>query len=177
MTVDLTPHESIKVVAGDGLMLKQMVSEDAEAVFSLIDLDRDYLKHLDEDLVEKYKTAAAVRMSITVPDNPNNVPIAIWENNKVIGGMNLQFRPGHIADLSFWTGRRYEGQTHGVRAIKMLTEYAFRHLEITRLVSFVQPGNKAAENVLKEVGFIHLGIVFINRKPRWEYELRHKIES
>ena len=174
MTTSITPTEFIKIVAGDGLMLKQLESEDAEAVFSLIELDREHLKKFDEELLEKYKTVAAVRMSITMPER-GKVQLAMWEDKKVVGGMNLQFRPGHIAELHFWTGRRYTGQTHGVRAVQMFADYAFNHLDVHRLVSFLAPGNKDGEKVLQEAGFTHVGIVFINRKPRWEYELRRPV--
>src|SRR5690606_8116366 len=132
-----TPTEKIRIVAGDGLVLKQMESEDAEAVFALIDLDRDYLKQFDEELVARYKTAAAVRMSITVSADPEMVQLAMWEDGKVVGGMHLQFRPGHIAEMGFWTGKQFAGQTHGVRAVNMLAEYVFSHMQIGRLVSFV----------------------------------------
>lgn len=60
-------------------------------------------------------------------------------------------------ELAYWLGGPYQGKGIMVEAGKKIIEFAFRNLNIHRLVVGHFTDNKASENLIKRLGFKYIG--------------------
>jgi hypothetical protein len=69
-TRELPPRdERIEIYGSDGVVLRQLIPEDSQPYFDLIEYDRAHLSQFDDDTAAKYKTVEDVLESIVNPKN------------------------------------------------------------------------------------------------------------
>jgi RimJ/RimL family protein N-acetyltransferase len=85
---------------------------------------------------------------------------AIALDDEVIGGIGVDIgdprHPAitrHIGELGYWLGETYWGRGIMTEAVAAFTEWAFTHLELTRLQAAVYARNPASARVLTKAGF------------------------
>ena len=71
------------------IVLKQYIADDAHAIFQLINNSRDHLSQYGDTTAEKYLTVELVFESIIKPKNPQRLRPGIWDDNALVGGINL----------------------------------------------------------------------------------------
>ncbi|MDO8803121.1 MAG: GNAT family N-acetyltransferase [Elusimicrobiota bacterium] len=89
--------------------------------------------------------------------NKIQLNLAITLNGEVIGGIGLFAMNGHRAELGYWLGVKYWGRGIVTGAVKALTRYAFKELNLRRIYAKVFPVNKASARVLEKAGYKYEG--------------------
>jgi RimJ/RimL family protein N-acetyltransferase len=154
MTIqELPPHnERVEIDGPDGLALRQLVPDDAQRYFDLIDADREHFKYGEEITSNKYPTVESVRQSIKDPVQ-SKLRFGIWDNNEMVGSINMvQNRPG-TGEVGYWIGGQYKGHGYAKRATEQLANYAFNELGLQRITAWVAPENLPSVKTLEKVGF------------------------
>lgn len=145
-------EDRAEIQGADGIVLRQLIPTDANRYFELIDADRTHFKHGQEVTPAKYPDVESVRRSIEVPD-PRRTRFGIWENDVMVGSINLTDKRPGAAELGYWVGGEYKGSGYAHRAVVALTEHVFNNLGITELVAWVSPKNVPSIKTLEKSGF------------------------
>lgn len=56
-------------------------------------------------------------------------------------------------EIGYWIGERYWGNGYGTEAVKLLTHFAFRELQLLRVFASVFSGNKASMRILEKANY------------------------
>ncbi|HVO86439.1 MAG TPA: GNAT family N-acetyltransferase [Candidatus Binatia bacterium] len=152
MTERLAKVARIELEASDGLALRQLVEEDAQAYFDLIDADREHFKYGEEVTSLNYPDVQSVLASIRRP-NPDRTRFGIWDGDTMVGSINLTtYYPG-VAEIGYWVGGQHTGHGYARRAMQPLVDYAFNERQFTRLIASVDHRNIASIKTLQRAGF------------------------
>jgi len=81
----------------------------------------------------------------------------IFENDSLVGGIELTLLEENCHELGFWLGRQHWGQGFATEAGKGLLHYAVEDLGIRNFKSSYIKGNGASARVLAKLGFIKSG--------------------
>ena len=90
------------------------------------------------------------------------VNFAIAVDDKVVGGIGLDPRDDvyrKTALIGYWLGEDFWSRGIMPEAVKLITDYAFTHLDFIRLQASVYSKNPASMRVLEKAGFIKEGIM------------------
>ncbi len=146
MTLELTIDEEIT--------LRQFSVEDAEAIFDLIDRNRDHLSQNGDVTAGKYPTESSVLQSIQFPKNPERLRLGIWADENFTGSINLTPADGsNRFEVGYYLGSEYQKKGYMTRAVKKIVEYAFSEREASEVFANVHPDNTASMAVLERAGF------------------------
>lgn len=91
-----------------------------------------------------------------------NFAIAETGNNKVIGGIGLEFQQDIYCKtplLGYWLSEQYWGQGMVTEAVQLITTYAFSNLEVICIHARVLSKNPASMRVLEKAGYVKQGIL------------------
>jgi 8-oxo-dGTP diphosphatase len=141
------------------LTLRPLQSGDAGEFFRLIndweicrklpDAPFPYPAALAADWIE---AAAADR----VAGRAEQFAIIETETGALAGCAGLRLA-GEEAELGYWLGRPFWGQTYGIEAVRRLCEWAFATLPLRRLTATVAADNEASLHLLARAGFAPSG--------------------
>ncbi|WP_158825600.1 GNAT family N-acetyltransferase [Mucilaginibacter lacusdianchii] len=90
------------------------------------------------------------------------VNFAIAVDNKVVGGIGLDFRTDVYRKtplIGYWLGEDYWGRGIMPEAVKLVTQYAFNELDIICILAFVLSKNPKSMRVLEKAGYTKQGII------------------
>jgi ribosomal-protein-alanine N-acetyltransferase len=85
---------------------------------------------------------------------------AIDVNGEAVGGIALVLGDDVercSAEIGYWLGERYWGRGIATAALKALTDYAFKNLDLTRVFAVPFAHNDASIRVLEKAGYIREG--------------------
>ncbi|MDO8591579.1 MAG: GNAT family N-acetyltransferase [bacterium] len=163
--------QKIEIFGKDGLALRQFVPEDAGSIFALIDEGRAHLHQFGDDTAAKYPSAEAVRESIITPTNPDKLRFGIWDEETIVGSINLTSGENQPVEVGYWVGKKHVGHSYATKALKLVSDYAFEQLDKDLLIANVAVGNEASRRSLEKAGF-SLAETFQGRDGHvWRYHL------
>lgn len=81
----------------------------------------------------------------------------IFEDDSLVGGIELTLLKKNCHELGFWVGRQHWGQGFATEACKGLLQYAREELALKNIISSYMIGNDASANVLRKLGFKKTG--------------------
>ena len=81
----------------------------------------------------------------------------IFENDSLVGGIELALHEDDCHELGFWLGKQHWGQGFATEAGKGLLHYAVEGLGIRNFKSSYMKGNDTSARVLAKLGFIKSG--------------------
>ena len=90
------------------------------------------------------------------------INFAITINDEVIGGIGIEPRTDvyrKTAIIGYWLSEKLWGRGIMPEAVKLVTEYAFTHLEFIRLQASVYSKNPASMRVLEKAGYLKEGVM------------------
>lgn len=156
----------------EDLLLRPVQPEDAEAIFTLTDQGRPYLREwlpwVDgtktiEDSLDYIQFSQSGEKAGTLL----NLAI-IWKGEIVgISGFNKIDRTNRIAYIGYWLGRDFQGNGIMTQAAKALTTYAFNELQSNKVEIRAAVGNKKSRSIPERLGFVQEGIL---RSNEWLYD-------
>ncbi len=174
-----TPARIEVTTPNDTVAIRQLVPEDAESYFGLIEFDRAHLSqsyHGEEPdgTAQKYLTVEAVLESIVHPD-PDKHRFGIWDGDTMVGTSNLTIVNATTAESGSWVGAEHKGHHYAARARSLLLEFAFNNLGLERVLSFVHVGNEASRKSVEKTGYELTGEedgqwVFMYEREQWEVD-------
>ena len=154
---------------GESVVLKQLIPEDAENYFRLVDSDRAHLSQLDDTTAAKYPTVESVRESIVQPTNPDKYRFGIWDGDTMVGSDNLTPVAENRAELGTWIAKKYVGNRYAGRARKLLVDFAFNQLHLDEVFCEITIGNGASRKSVERSGFNFTG----EHDGKWTYTLEN----
>ena len=88
----------------------------------------------------------------------------------LLGGCELQSRPGRVANLSYWTYQKFRNRGVASRAIPVAMSVAFDLLVAEAIEALVAKDNPASLLVARRSGFIDVGVrdkqhLLVAKKP------------
>lgn len=109
-----------------------------------------------------YTMEAAVYWVNNLIDQDPLVNFAIAIDDKVVGGIGMEPRQDvyrKTAILGYWLSEELWGKGIMPEAVKLVTQYAFEHLDFIRLQASIYSKNPASMRVLEKAGFVKEGIM------------------
>ncbi len=156
------------------LQLRQLVLEDAETLFALIDRNRRHLSQHGDPVARHYVNCARVRESIVgAYPIPARKPLryGVWYRGALAGSIALGL--GHerelgIGEFGYWLGKEFCGRGLATEAVRALARHSFTELCVDKLCAHVHFNNLASQRVLARIGFENLGLDEDERFFRFE---------
>ena len=168
----------IEIEGWEGIKLKQLFIEDAQAYFELIEYDRAHLSQFNGETAENYPDVAAVIRSITNPENPDKLRFGIWDGDQMVGSINLTPKQNQIAEIGYWIGKQHTGHAFAAKAAQSLSEHAFEGLGYDTVFAHVIVGNEASKRTLLNSGFKFTKLFSEERNGKtvwlWKFEKSKK---
>lgn len=152
----------------DSIVLKQLIPDDAERYFQLVDSDRAHLSQHGDETAQKYSTIEAVRNSIVRPANTKKYRFGIWDSEVMVGSNNLTPVGQSRAELGSWIAKEHTGHRYAMRARRLLIDFAFHHLGIDEVFCKIVIGNEASRKSVERSGFTFAG----EKEGKWIYILK-----
>jgi RimJ/RimL family protein N-acetyltransferase len=154
----------------DTISLKQLVIEDADPYFQLVDSDRAHLSQPGDETASKYPTVESVRESV-IKTNSKNPPekyrFGIWDGDLMVGSDNLMPADSNRAELGSWIGKKYIGNRYAGRARRLLVDFAFNQLHLDEVFCEITIGNESSQKSVERSGFEYKG----EHEGKWSYIL------
>lgn len=142
---------------GPELALRPLQIEDAPFYFNLIDYDRDHLSQFSDDTASKYQTVEDVSLSITNPDNSYKLRFGIWDEDTMVGTINLEPGENGQAHIGYWIGKKHTGHRYAAKALAVLADFASTNLGYSELLAEADRDNTASRKTLAAGGFEETG--------------------
>ena len=92
------------------------------------------------------------------------------ESGKLAGSIDI--RPDaekFCADVGLWIGESFQGKGLGTKAVKEITAYGFKALELSKVESYIFTGNVASRRIFEKCGYSLEGTI------RWKVKKRGKL--
>ncbi len=139
----------------DGLQLRQLTADDAEAMFRLVDDNRPHLSRFGEQIADKYPTVNCVRDSLS---DAGRWRFGIWANctgrPALAGVISLLPVPDtQLHEVGYWLGAEHTGQGYARRSLSRLAEQLFKEDRTKGLLAYVAVGNTASVEVVRAADF------------------------
>jgi RimJ/RimL family protein N-acetyltransferase len=151
--------ETTTTITTERLSLRCYRQQDAEAVYQLIDENR-------ERLIQSFPTTVA---AVAKPDDAVKfvaAKIAQWQNKEHFywGGWAAETLVAYVCiknidwekrdgELAYFISKSAEGKGYVTEAVKAVTRYGFQQLNMSRLYLRVIPGNEKSVGVAARCGF------------------------
>jgi len=153
---------------GDDLELRLLEERHAQALFEVIDRDREdlrtWLPWVDGSQSAE-DTAGFIRSVRQEFAAGHDLTGGIWHHGHPVGTIGLRLNPpDRAAEIGYWLARDARGQGIMTRATRALITYAFDELGLHRIVVRCAPGNRASCAIPERLGFTLEGTL---REAQW----------
>ncbi len=154
----------MELPVSEGIVLRQFTPSDAAPLFALIDRQREHLGQFGDTTAEKYPDLESVEKSIAEPPNPDRLRFGVWDNEVLVGTVNLtprvkpdSWQRSGSAVIGYWIGSDFTRRGHATRAVDALTDYGHEQLGYQRIYATVDQGNRPSLGVLERAGYARIG--------------------
>jgi ribosomal-protein-serine acetyltransferase len=140
---------------GDGVELRSLEPEDAEAVFAVIDANREHLRRWFpwvDPTVSPAEPRAFIERSRA---SENDVEaVGIWVDGGFAGSIGMRVDPlNNHGELGYWLAKSFEGRGLVTKGCRALIEHGLRELRLHRIVITAAPDNVRSRAVAERLGF------------------------
>jgi RimJ/RimL family protein N-acetyltransferase len=158
---EFSPEQRMVLTSTDGtVQLRQLVPEDAQAYFDLVQFDPEHFRQVDEPTADKYPTSDSVREGIEDPEEPDKLRFGIWaldgaSGPAMVGSVNLtpMDTEAGTAAVGWWVGARHTGHGYAARAVQPLLDYAFGTMNLNMVFCKILTRNEASLRTAENAGF------------------------
>ncbi len=142
----------------EGLELRLLEPRHAEALFSLIDKNREHLGYWfpfvgKTKTVENSKTD--IREALEQFSKGDGFQLGIWLDNELVGAIGAQ----HIsplfrsAEIGYWLGETYQRRGIMIKTCSYLITYLFDELNLNRIEIRCSEANERSRAIPERLGF------------------------
>lgn len=151
----------ILTVAKD-LFLKTREPEDAEALFSLVDKNREYLRKWllwVDTTVSVVDTRKYIDECLAHFVQKTKIDFGIWYQEILVGSVGMfDINPiNQSAEIGYWLDIRCAGRGIMTRCAERLVDYGFDDMQLNRIRIRCAAGNLQSAGVPRRLGFVHEG--------------------
>lgn len=142
----------------DGLVLRLLEPRHAQALFNLVDRNREHLG-IWFPWVELTKTVADsetfIRSQLEKFVRDNGFQLGIWLNDELVGsiGLNYIIKEFRCTEIGYWLGEEYGGRGMMTKACRHLCGYLFTELNLNRIEIRCAETNVKSRKVPERLGF------------------------
>ncbi|MBD3922154.1 GNAT family N-acetyltransferase [Paenibacillus sp. PR3] len=142
----------------DSLILTLLETRDAEALYALIDRNRNYigqwLKFPSMTLSVDDSKAFIERTRLRYAKD-DGYWIGIWEGGELVGSIGYLYidQDNRKTEIGYWLGQEYEGRGIITRAIQVLIQYAFSRLNMNKIEIGAASTNTRSRAIPERLGF------------------------
>ena len=155
--LDIT-FDAFPVIKTERLVLRQMLENDAEALFELRSdpvmmqyFDRPLMASMEEALQfvtttkQLFSENNGLQWAITLADNPQMIgTISFWKIDKA----------HHRGEVGYMLGAAHQHKGLMQEALAAVLDYGFRTLRLHTVEANVNPANEASIKLLEKIGFV-----------------------
>lgn len=153
----------MKTIKGEGFILRHIKMSDAKVLF---EIEQD--KKTQKNMMSSAKSIKEVESSLKkrVYDyrkrKPSGEKFIIEVNGEVAGDISIhglnESNAEHRGIISYSIHPKFRGKGIATKAVKLITDYAFKKYKLVRLSARCRTFNKASARVLEKAGFTFEGI-------------------
>jgi len=145
----------------DGASLRRLTLEDAEAVFQVVDVNRERLAEwmpwIDGTQGVEDQRAWIARVTAD-PDEREGV--GIFVDGRYVGGAGLSVGPFRFAgEIGYWIDAAHEGRGLVTRAVRALVDLGFGELGLHRIAIRAGVDNARSRAIPERLGFTREGVL------------------
>ena len=161
-----------KIIVDEKIELRLLKANDAQELYTLIDLNRDFLRQwlpwLDS-VTDKDDSVIFIEKSNEDYESKNGIQAGIWYEDKLVGviGFHKFDWVNKATSIGYWMGSNYQKRGIMTKACKAMVNYAFKELELHRLEIRCAMGNDSSRDIPKRLGMVNVGTV---RDAEWLYD-------
>ena len=142
----------------EGLELRLLELRHSEALFSLIDQNREHLERWFPWVQETKKvedTESFIRSVLGGFAQGNGFQTGIWVDGELAGviGLNYVSSEFHATELGYWLSADYEGRGVVTKVCRYLCTYLFEELELNRIEIRCSEKNSRSRKIPERLGF------------------------
>jgi ribosomal-protein-serine acetyltransferase len=153
----------------DGIHLQIMEERHAEAIFSVVDANREHLRPwlpwVDKTHSSEY-TRQFIREALEQFARNEGFSAAIWAHGEIAGAIgfhNVNWLNRNV-EMGYWLASGFQGHGIVTDACRALIDYAFTEWELNRVEIRCATGNSRSAAVPKRLGFTLEGTL---RQAQW----------
>ena len=156
----------------DDTELRQLKVRDAEALSSLRNENREYLRQwlpwLDFSKTEG-DAREFIKRSVVQAEENNGLVAGIWFHDSLAGVISLHEidRANKSTSIGYWLSSKLQGRGLMTKACAALTKYAFDELGLNRVEVRCATGNTKSRAIPERLGFSQEGVA---RQAQWIYD-------
>jgi ribosomal-protein-serine acetyltransferase len=140
---------------GEGAELRSLEPEDAEAVFAVIDANREHLRRWFpwvDPTVSPAETRGFIERSRA--SETDIEAVGIWVEGRYAGNIGLRVDPmSNHGEIGYWLAETFEGRGLVTKACRALIEHGLRELGLHRIEIRAAPQNVRSRAVAERLGF------------------------
>ena len=172
MSPRATRHPLTSIRVDDEILLDSVAEGHAEALFQLVDANREHLRvwlpWLDANRSVE-DTSTFIRASAEREAQELGMVLLITHRGDPSGviGFNWIDHANRSCEIGYWLRRDREGEGIVSRSVRTLKGYAFETLDLNRIVIPAAVGNAKSRAIAERLGFTQEGI---RRDAEWLYD-------
>lgn len=161
----------------DDSELRTYEEEHAEAVFAVVNQNREYLREwlpwVDSN-VSVEDTKEFIRRGLDQQANDDGFQAGIWYQGRFAGGIGYHYidRLNRKTEIGYWLDALLQGKGLMTRACKVMISYAFHEYGLNRVEIHCASGNVRSRAIPERLGFTQEGVL---REASWLYD--HFVDS
>jgi ribosomal-protein-serine acetyltransferase len=140
---------------GEGAELRSLEPGDAEAVFTVIDANREHLRRWFpwvDPTVSPAETRAFIERSRA--SETDIEAVGIWVEGRYAGNIGLRVDPmSNHGEIGYWLAETFEGRGLVTKGCRALIEHGLRELGLHRIEIRAAPQNVRSRAVAERLGF------------------------
>lgn len=173
--------ETLNCCITERLRLRPLKLSDTQALFTLTEANRTYLRHwlpwLDNNQ-QAEDTRQFIRMSFEKARSRNEFVSAICYEQTIVGTVGLHniSWSNRSGGIGYWLAESHQGKGIMTRACRSIMDYGFTTLNLNRIDICCAAKNNRSEAVAKRLGLTYEGLL---RETEWLYDhfVDHKVYS
>lgn len=156
----------------DKIKLRFLKLKNAQALYSLVEKNRNYLRQWLQWLDETKSVEDTKKFIINTQKKFTSgeaVYFGIWYKNKLVGTIGFIYihQINRKASIGYWLDQKHQGLGIITTACKLLIDYGFEQRNLNRVEISCAAENKKSCNVAERLGFKQEGYF---RKSQWLYD-------
>lgn len=153
----------MEIHIAENIKLRAITLEDADAIFDIIDNQREYLQEwlpFVPYTVTSQDTKDFIQAIVDLPDDEREPTFTIRMGKQIIGLIGFRDTDyiNRKTEIGYWISSACQGQGIVTRATKKLCEYAFSKLLLNRVQIRCGVGNTKSSAIPKRLGFTFEGV-------------------
>lgn len=145
----------------DKLSLRTFKSEDAESVFNLIEINRNFLEKYNKVPQSLDDVNQMIKMDTLRINERSALSLGIWYNNEYVGMIAtkpIKWKHGRV-EIGYYLGENFTRQGIAQKSLNAFINFFFEELNFNRIEATTNIENIASARLLEKLGFTKEGIL------------------